>query len=266
MQDWCPFAIQRPLAIDHSDKRLQPPTEIVLHITEGTTPGGAWATWAASVKPKRVSGHLIVCRDGAIWQAVPLSRVAWHASQVNYHSIGIEFVALSAAGAKDLNHRHPSGVPFVAMPATDEQYASGAKLLAWLCKEAGIPPIRAQIRTHNEASPIDLHTECCTGGLNPDHLVSLIATVPPEPSILPPRSCRRAEGAHLPTLTPAVVFVDPASPFPAGDCSIAGCTHRAGYAIGNYYLCSECLIESCMADKIPLGTVAYTVRAEGAFF
>jgi len=178
MTDWCPFAIQRPLALDHSDVRHEPPTQITLHITEGTTPGGAFATWAASRSKNdggggRVSAHFIVCRDGGIWQCVPLSRVAWHASQINYHSIGIEHVALSAAGAADLNRRHPAGAPFVEMLATEEQYAASAKLLAWLCAEAKIACDRGHIRTHNEASPIDHHELCCTGALNPDRVVAM---------------------------------------------------------------------------------------------
>lgn len=185
MQDWCPFATQRPLPLDHSGVRLQPPTEIVLHITEGTTEGGAFATFQASQSPNRVSAHFIVCRDGSIWQLVPLSRVAWHASQVNYHSIGIEHVALSQAGAADLNRRHPSGAPFVYMPATSPQYAASAKLLAWLSAQTGIPADRQHIRTHHEASPIDHHDECCTGALNPDQLVALVATVAAEPVPLP---------------------------------------------------------------------------------
>jgi N-acetyl-anhydromuramyl-L-alanine amidase AmpD len=173
MNNWCPFATQRPLALDHSAERPQPPSEIILHITEGTTPGGAFATFAASVSPHRVSAHFIVCRDGAIWQLVPLSRVAWHASQINYHSIGIEHVALSAAGAADLNRRHPSGVPFVEMLATEAQYAASAKLVAWLTGETGIALDRAHIRTHHEASPIDHHDLCCTGALDPDRLVQI---------------------------------------------------------------------------------------------
>ena len=177
MNDWCPFAIQRSLPLDHSDVRPQPPSEIVLHITEGTTPGGAFATFLASLSPHRVSAHFIVVRDGSIWQLVPLSRVAWHASQVNYHSIGIEHVALSAAGAADLNHRHPSGAPFVYMPATEEQYAASAKLLAWLCGQTGISMDRAHIRTHHEASPIDHHDLCCTGALDPDRVVTMAAAL-----------------------------------------------------------------------------------------
>lgn len=175
MTDWCPFAIQRPLALDHSDVRPHPPTEITLHITEGTTPNGAFATFAASLAPHRVSAHFIVCRDGAIWQLVPLSRVAWHASQVNYHSIGIEHVALSAAGAADLNRRHPSGAPFVEMLATEAQYAASAKLLQWISPKFGIPLDRAHIRTHWEASPVDNHRLCCTGAMNPDRVVAMAA-------------------------------------------------------------------------------------------
>ena len=74
--DWCPFATKQVLPLDHSDVRSQPPTEIVLHITEGTTESGAFATFAASVSPSRVSAHFIVGRDGTIWQLVALSRVA----------------------------------------------------------------------------------------------------------------------------------------------------------------------------------------------
>lgn len=177
MIDWCPFAEQRPLALDHSDVRHQPPTEITLHITEGTTPGGAFSTFAGSVAPHRVSAHFIVGRAGSIWQLVPLSRVAWHASQVNYHSIGIEHVALSAAGAADLNRRHPSGAPFVEMLATEEQYAASAKLLAWLCGQTKITCDRTHIRTHHEASPADHHNLCCTGALNPDRVVAMAAAL-----------------------------------------------------------------------------------------
>lgn len=175
MTDWCPFAIQRPLPLDHSDVRHQPPTEITLHCTEGTTPSGAFATFQSSVSPNRVSAHFIICRDGAIWQLVPLSRVAWHASSVNYHSIGIEHVALSAAGAADLNRRHPSGVPFITLLATEAQYDASAKLLGWLCADTGIPCDRAHIRTHFEASPIDNHVLCCTGALDIDRVVSMVA-------------------------------------------------------------------------------------------
>jgi N-acetyl-anhydromuramyl-L-alanine amidase AmpD len=175
--DWCPFAVQHPLALDHSDVRHQPPSEITLHVTEGTTESGAFATFAASLSPNRVSAHFIVGRDGTIWQLVALSRVAWHASQVNYHSIGIEHVALSAAGAAGLNRRYPNGAPFVEMLATEEQYSASAKLLAWLCAQAKIPCDRVHIRTHHEASPIDHHDLCCTGALNPDRVVEMAAAL-----------------------------------------------------------------------------------------
>lgn len=70
----------------------------------------------------------------------------------------------------------------------------------------------------------------------------------------------------MPVLSPAVIIVDPSSPLAAGDCNIAGCTNIAAYSIGNYYLCPDCLIESCEDGKIPVGTVIYRVQERLHFF
>ena len=150
-----------------------PPHQIVLHITEGTTASGAIASSEQSVKPYRKSFHFIVDRDGSITQCVDTDNVAWHASTANMRSIGIEHVALSAHGAAELNAAHP-GSRFVALPATDEQYVASAKLIKWLCRQHNIPCTRGHIVTHNEASPVDGHTLCCTGALNPDRVVSAV--------------------------------------------------------------------------------------------
>ncbi len=64
----------------------------------------------------------------------------------------------------------------------------------------------------------------------------------------------------MPALSPAVIIVDPSAVLAAGDCDIAGCTHLASYSIGNLYLCTDCLIESCAEGKIPVGTVIYRVQ------
>ncbi len=58
---------------------------------------------------------------------------------------------------------------------------------------------------------------------------------------------------------PPVIITEPSTPRLPGDCDVAGCTHAASYAVGNYYLCAGCLIESCEANKIPIGTVIYRV-------
>lgn len=174
---WCPFAQQHLLADHYSPGGLKRNT-IVLHITEGTTLQGAIATFEASIAPHRVSAHFIIGRDGTIVQCVSINNTAWHASQCNAHSIGIEHVALSQAGADALNKRYPQGHPFVAMPATELQYMQSARLIQWLSKVLGIPVDRNHIRTHNECSPADGHVGCCTGALDPHKLVTMAQQQP----------------------------------------------------------------------------------------
>lgn len=61
------------------------------------------------------------------------------------------------------------------------------------------------------------------------------------------------------TFCPAVIIVEPPTQLVPGDCDIAGCTRLASYAVGNYYLCTECLIEGCETEKIPRGTTVARV-------
>lgn len=173
---WCAFAQQHLLADHFGMGSMLPRNTIVLHITEGTTLNGALATFEASVAPNRTSAHFIIGQDGTIVQCVSTYNTAWHASQCNLHSIGIEHVALSQSGADALNKRYPNGAPFKAMPCTEIQYAQSARLIKWLCWVMGIPVDRAHIRTHNEASPKDGHVLCCTGALDPDKVVTMAQT------------------------------------------------------------------------------------------
>lgn len=127
---------------------------MVLHITEGSTAAGAIATFRASVAPNRVSAHFVIDRTGQITQLLDIRETAWHASQANAHSIGIEHAAIAGR-----------------LLATEEQYAASAALVKWCCDQMGVPVDRAHVRTHNEASPRDGHVLCCTGALDPDEVV-----------------------------------------------------------------------------------------------
>lgn len=69
----------------------------------------------------------------------------------------------------------------------------------------------------------------------------------------------------MPTLSPAIIIVDPTTKLAPGNCDVAECTNAASYSIGNYYLCADCLIESCDKGKIPVGTVIYRVMEKGLF-
>jgi len=78
------------------------------------------------------------------YQLVDTGRTAWHASQVNSRSIGIEHAAIPDK-----------------LPVTDAQYAASAELIAWLCGELGIPCDADHVVGHNQASPKDGHVRCC---------------------------------------------------------------------------------------------------------
>jgi len=149
-----PLAAWHPLPGHFAPGTRRQRNLIVLHITAGSTAAGAIAAFEASRAPRRTSAHFIVDRDGAVTQLVSIDNTAWHASEVNSRSIGIEHVA----------------IPGKLLP-TEAQYAASAALVAWLCRELNIPCDRVHVRTHNECSPRDGHTGCCAPTLNPDIVV-----------------------------------------------------------------------------------------------
>ena len=80
--------------------RLITPTLIVIHYTGANGLEGA-LSWLCATKSK-VSAHLVVAKDGEVYQLVPFNRAAWHAGRSSYNgrhgvnnfSIGIENVGL----------------------------------------------------------------------------------------------------------------------------------------------------------------------------
>lgn len=161
-----PGAKWTPL-VNHSERGIiADRNTIVLHITQGSTAEGAIQTFRNSASPHRVSAHFVIDRDGTVYQLVDVQDTAWHASQVNSHSVGIEHVAMAAVKDQHGNVTQPQ------LPATDAQYAASCRLVAWLCHILKLPIDRAHVRTHNEASPRDGHVQCCTGALDPDKVVA----------------------------------------------------------------------------------------------
>jgi N-acetyl-anhydromuramyl-L-alanine amidase AmpD len=150
-----------PLTDHSAPGNLTDRNTIVLHITDGPTAAGAIATFKASVAPHRVSAHFVIDRDGTVYQLLDIRETAWHASQANAHSVGIEHAAVPGK-----------------LPATDQQYSASAALVAWLCGEMKISCDRTHVRTHNEASPRDGHALCCTGALDPDRVVNAAKVIP----------------------------------------------------------------------------------------
>lgn len=83
------------------------PLYIVLHYTATTDAGSANAILCD--KDKEVSAHLVIGRDGKVWQLVPFNRIAWHAGEsaweglngLNKCSIGIELVNAGKLARED---------------------------------------------------------------------------------------------------------------------------------------------------------------------
>jgi N-acetylmuramoyl-L-alanine amidase len=107
---------------------------IVIHATDGGSLLGN--VWWLSGGHSHASAHYVVARDGSIVQLVHLSDIAWHAGnwRVNVHSVGIEHVG---------DTYDPSGF-------TTAEYASSARLVAWLVRRYGIPVDRKHIIGHSQ--------------------------------------------------------------------------------------------------------------------
>lgn len=143
------------LPLDHSAEGTVARDLIVLHVTAGPSAQSAINTFKASVAPHRVSAHFCIDRDGTVYQLVDTVRTAWHASQVNSRSIGVEHAAIPQS-----------------LPVTDAQYAASAALVAWLCGELLIPCDSDHVMGHNQASPADGHVGCCEPTLSVEKVIA----------------------------------------------------------------------------------------------
>jgi N-acetyl-anhydromuramyl-L-alanine amidase AmpD len=150
-----PAAIWEPLTGHSAPGTLEQRNLIVIHCTAGFTARSAIDTFKASAAPRRVSAHFVIDRDGTVYQLLDIRETAWHASQVNSRSVGIEHAA----------------IPTTLM-ATEEQYQASARLVEWLTGQMGIPIDGEHVMGHNQASPSDNHTLCPEGAL---HVSDLIA-------------------------------------------------------------------------------------------
>ena len=143
---------------------------VVIHITAGGPKIEGTIAWVQNGnrvnertgKPIRSSAHYIVGRDGEVVQMVRNADAAHHASGANWRSIGIEH-----------NANKPSRGNPRDLPPTAEQYEASARLVAWLCRELGIPVDREHIRGHMEISPKDDH-DCPSSIWDWDYYISCV--------------------------------------------------------------------------------------------
>ena len=123
---------------------------IVIHVTSGH--GDPYGTASMWQRPdNKTSAHFVIGQSGKVLQCVPLRYAAQHAHEANTYSVGVEHCA-----------REPRefGPADPGLPPSSEQYLASAKLVAYLCKAAGLPPTRETIQGHAEADPQTTHSGC----------------------------------------------------------------------------------------------------------
>ncbi len=96
-----------------------------------------WAFLHSCHKPSSSSHYVVRSGDGHVVQLINDRHVGWHATCVNFKSIGIE---------------HEGWVETPEEWFTDAMYCSSANLTAWLADQYGIPMDRAHIIGHDEAN------------------------------------------------------------------------------------------------------------------
>jgi V8-like Glu-specific endopeptidase/N-acetyl-anhydromuramyl-L-alanine amidase AmpD len=165
------YASPKPRSID----------TIVIHITDGHPDIEGTISWFQTpeqkIKGKRVyaSSHYVVGQQGQVVQMVRNQDVAYHASEANAHSIGIEHAARSP---------HEWGKNDPGFDVTDAEYCASAALVRWLCNEFNLPMDRDHIKGHVEVDPKKRHPDCPIGVWNWDYYMSLVTsgTCTPRPT------------------------------------------------------------------------------------
>ena len=105
------------------------PDTILVHATGGGTAAGAIATLTDPTRKERVSGHLVIDRDGSITQLVPLDTIAWHAGKASWD--GEEYVnvapsALSWSTGATWTRKTTSSTPGARHPSAWTRRSSRA--------------------------------------------------------------------------------------------------------------------------------------------
>jgi N-acetyl-anhydromuramyl-L-alanine amidase AmpD len=131
---------------------------IVIHITDGGPKINGTIGWFKNPAAK-VSAHYVVGQDGEVVQMVKHNDVAWHASNANGDSIGIEHVA----NTKGLN-------------PTPMQYCASAALANWLASQFNLPIDRTHILGHSEADPKTTHTGCPNAVWDWDYYMGMVTS------------------------------------------------------------------------------------------
>lgn len=126
---------------------------ICIHCTDGR--GKALPVTQMWQEPNHgSSAHFVIDQSGAVYQAVSISDVAFHAHSANSYSVGIEHCARTPG---ELGTDDPG------LPPSTAQYAASAALVAWLCGAFRLKPDRTTIQGHAEIDLATTHRRCPDG-------------------------------------------------------------------------------------------------------
>lgn len=174
-----PEAVWMP-SPNHSPRRGDRVDRVVVHISDGGPRLEHLVDRLRNPSPSSgspVSAHFAVGRDGTIAQLVDLELAAWHCSGWNAHSVGVEHCARTPGefdrrgrwAAMSPEHRNKLldadtlGAGAVAsdpgLPPTESQLRASARLVAWVCKELGLPADAEHVVPHC-SSPTTTHSDC----------------------------------------------------------------------------------------------------------
>jgi len=149
--------------------RKTPVTLIVIHITSGRERAQPVADMWTNEKHHGSSAHCVIDQDGSIIQGIRFTDTAWHASNANAYSIGIEHCAREPGEFTRTTHKPDAG-----LPVSEAQYQSSAVMVAWICKGLGLQPTRDSIKGHCEVDVVTTHTGCPNSIWDWDHYMALV--------------------------------------------------------------------------------------------
>ena len=139
------------------------PDIIVVHIAEGSKEA-VYSTFLNEQK----SSHLLVCKDGSIWQFVSTNDTAWGNGIVDNP---ISEIVLSRPGVNPNQYSISiENEGYGVADITEAQYNSNIKLISFLCKEWDIPANSSHIIRHRE-----IHSgKSCPGLINVEKIIQQV--------------------------------------------------------------------------------------------
>ena len=125
---------------NHNDRKGQAVKVIVLHADASPNERGC-LSWIQSSESK-VSYHVLIGRDGAVYTCVPYDRRAWHAGKAEWNGHkDVNGISISVAFSNKNDGKEP---------LTDKQKAAARQVIAAIRAKFGVT---LPVTTHAKVSP-----------------------------------------------------------------------------------------------------------------